>query len=167
MIVIERVTVKNALVFRNVRLRALDESPTAFSSTYAKESQIPHEEWIQRAVRWSSDGAVGLLAFQDDRVCGMVFCYTEQDHRDQGHVVSMMWVDSEVRRAGVGRLLIESVAAWAKGRGMRELKLMVTSVNHGAIAFYERLGFRMSGKTGPYPNDPAITEFEMLRPVSL
>ena len=96
----------------------------------------------------------------------MVFCYTEPDHSQHGHIVSM-WVDPEFRRAGVGRLLIDSVAAWARGRGMHELKLMVTSVNHGAIAFYERLGFRMSGKTGPYPNDPAITEFEMLRPISL
>ena len=56
---IERVTAENALVFKDVRLRALKEFPTAFSSTFAKESQISDEEWIQRAVRWSSDGAVG------------------------------------------------------------------------------------------------------------
>jgi ribosomal protein S18 acetylase RimI-like enzyme len=49
---------------------------------------------------------------------------------------------------------------------MRELKLMVTSVNDNAIRFYERLGFRMSGKTGAYPNDPAIAEYEMLLPLT-
>jgi ribosomal protein S18 acetylase RimI-like enzyme len=162
MIVIERVTTKRALIFKEIRLRALEESPTAFSSTHAKESQIPDEEWTKRALRWSGGGAVGFLAYGRDRVCGMVFCYAEPDHREQGHIVSM-WVDPEFRRSGVGRLLIDSVAAWAKDRGMRELKLMVTSVNHGAIAFYERLGFRVSGQTGPYPNDPAITEFEMVR----
>jgi ribosomal protein S18 acetylase RimI-like enzyme len=43
-----------------------------------------------------------------------------------------------------------------------ELILTVTSVNHGAIRFYERLGFRKTGKTEPYPNDPAIFEYEML-----
>jgi ribosomal protein S18 acetylase RimI-like enzyme len=164
MIVIERITTENALVFRDVRLRALQESPTAFSSTYAKESQITDDEWIKRSVRWSSDGSVGFLAYEETRVCGMVFCYTEQEHREQGHIVSM-WVDPEFRRASVGRLLIESVVAWAKRRRLHELKLMVTSVNHGAIAFYERLGFGMSGQTGPYPNDPAITESEMLLPV--
>jgi ribosomal protein S18 acetylase RimI-like enzyme len=43
------------------------------------------------------------------------------------------------------------------------LKLMVTSVNPGAIAFYERLGFSRTGKTSVYPNDAAITEYEMMR----
>ena len=162
---IERVTAENALVFKDVRLRALKESPTAFSSTFAKESQISDEEWIQRAVRWSSDGAVGFLAHEENRVCGMVFCFESEQDRGQGHIVSM-WVDPEFRLAGVGRMLILSVAAWAKDRSMRELKLMVTSVNHGAVAFYEHLGFRMSGKTGPYPNDPAITEYEMWLAVS-
>lgn len=162
MMVTERITTENALVFKDVRLRALKESPTAFSSTYAKESEIPDEEWTKRSGRWSSDGAVGLLAYDGDSVCGMVFCFTDQERRERGHIVSM-WVDPEFRRVGVGRLLIDSIAAWAKGRGMRELKLMVTSVNHAAIAFYERMGFRMSGKTEPYPNDAAITQFEMLR----
>lgn len=40
---------------------------------------------------------------------------------------------------------------------------MATSVNAGAIRFYERLGFRMTGNTEPYPHDPAIVECEMLR----
>ena len=48
------------------------------------------------------------------------------------------------------------------GRGIDELILTVTSVNNGAIRFYERLGFRMTGRTEPYPNDPAIFEHEML-----
>jgi ribosomal protein S18 acetylase RimI-like enzyme len=43
--------------------------------------------------------------------------------------------------------------------------LMVTDVNTGAIGFYERLGFRKTGKTKPYPNDPAMIEYEMLLPL--
>jgi len=38
MIKIKRITPEIALVFKQVRLRALEDSPTAFSSTYAKES---------------------------------------------------------------------------------------------------------------------------------
>jgi ribosomal protein S18 acetylase RimI-like enzyme len=44
-----------------------------------------------------------------------------------------------------------------------ELKLMVISANPGAIAFYERMGFKMTGKTAVYPNDSTITEYEMVR----
>jgi len=33
------------------------------------------------------------------------------------------------------------------------------------MAFYERLGFIRTGRTEPYPNDPALIEYEMSRPV--
>jgi ribosomal protein S18 acetylase RimI-like enzyme len=73
-----------------------------------------------------------------------------------------MWVAPEVRREGMGRRLIEAVVEWARGREMRDVKLMVTSVNHGAIAFYEQLGFRMTGKMEVYPNDASIKQCEMV-----
>ena len=56
MIEIKRITPETALVFKQVRLRALEESPLAFSSTYAKESQFPDEEWRRRASRCGGDG---------------------------------------------------------------------------------------------------------------
>lgn len=164
MSIIKRITAEDGLVFKEVRLRALQDTPTAFSSTYAKEAQFPDEEWRSRAARCNGVDRIGFLAYDDDRACGMVFCFIEEHDKDEGTIVSM-WVAPEVRQAGVGRLLIDSVVGWARSLGMHRLKLMVTSVNPGAIAFYERNGFTMSGKTGPYPNDPAITEYEMLRPV--
>jgi len=39
--------------------------------------------------------------------------------------------------------------------------LSVVSTNEAAISFYLRLGFTMTGKTEPYPNDPALIEYEM------
>ena len=165
MIAIERITLGSALVFKDVRLRALLEAPTAFSSTFAKESAFPDEEWKKRAMRWSSGPSAGFLAFDGDRGCGMVFSFAEELDPQRAQVVSM-WVAPEVRREGVGRRLIETVVEWARGRRMRDVKLMVTSVNHGAIAFYECLGFRMTGKTEVYPNDSAIKQYEMVRALS-
>lgn len=164
MIVIERITPEAALVFKDVRLRALRDSPMAFSSTYANESQFPDEEWRKRSVRGSSDGAAGFLAFDGERGCGMVFVFAEEQDACMARVVSM-WVAPDVRREGVGRRLIEAVVEWARLREIRQVKLMVTSVNQGAIAFYERMGFGMTGKTEVYPNDPAITEYEMVRAI--
>jgi ribosomal protein S18 acetylase RimI-like enzyme len=162
LIVIERITPQTALVFKDVRLRALLDAPTAFSSTYAKESQFPDEEWMKRSVRWSSDGSVAYLAMDGVVGCGIIGAYEENEQRAQ---VISMWVDPKFRRAGVGKALINAVVGWAGSRAMRELKLMVTSVNPGAIAFYERLGFCMTGKTAVYPNDATITEYEMVRAV--
>ena len=168
MVCLKPIAPEMAALFKEVRLRALKDAPLAFSSTYAKESRFPDEEWIKRSNRWNGDEAILYLAFDDaheEAVCGMVACYAEEEAGvSRGHVISM-WVDPRYRRAGVGKLLIDGLQTWAVLRGMRELKLMVTSVNQGAIDFYQRIGFRPSGKTGPYPNDPAVIEYEMLLPL--
>ncbi len=166
MITLEPIKPEVALIFKAVRLRALQDSPTAFSSTYAREAEISDEEWLKRSVRWSSDGSIGYIAFNMEKACGLVACYTEEQHPLRAHIVSM-WVDPAYRRAGVGKMLIDALSAWAKTRQLHELKLMVTSINESAINFYERIGFRKSGITGPYPNDPAIMEYEMLLPLHL
>jgi ribosomal protein S18 acetylase RimI-like enzyme len=163
LIVIERITPQTALVFKDVRLRALLDAPTAFGSTYAKESTLPDEEWMKRAVRWSSEGSAMFLAYKGEIACGIIGSFEEED--PQGAQVISMWVDPGFRRAGVGKALIEAVVDWARSRAVRELKLMVMSVNRGALAFYERMGFRMTGETAVYPNDATITEYEMVRTV--
>jgi ribosomal protein S18 acetylase RimI-like enzyme len=162
MIEIKRIAPDTALVFKDVRLRALQESPTAFSSTYARESLLPDEEWQRRAARWGGDENDAMfLAFEGEAVCGIVGSYVEPEQRERAVVISM-WVDPAYRRAGAGKKLIDAVVAWNRERGVRELTLLVTAVNAGAIAFYERLGFVKTGATGVYPNDPAIIEYEML-----
>ena len=168
MIFLKPITPDAALVFRAVRLRALADSPLAFSATWDAESRLSDEEWIRRCERWNGEHAIGYLAFDtldEKSACGLVGCYSESRSEDHsaphGQVVSM-WVDPVYRRAGVGTLLIDGLKDWAKSRGLRELRLMVTSVNQGAAGFYQRMGFRMTGKTEPYPNDPAIVEHEMV-----
>ena len=168
MIVLRPVTRETALVFKDVRLRALADMPLAFSSTYAKESQLPDEEWVRRTERWTGETAILYLAFDDagqNCACGIVACYAEEAAGvPTGHVISM-WVDPAYRRTGAGRMLIQGLKDWAEARGLRALELMVTSINQGAIDFYERLGFRKTGNTGSYPNDPAIIEYEMALPL--
>ena len=165
MIEIKRITRDTALVFKDVRLRALQESPTAFSSTYARESLLPDEEWQRRAARWGGDENDAMfMAFEGGTVCGIVGSYVEPEQRERAQVISM-WVDPAYRRAGAVKKLIDAVAAWNRSRGVRELALMVTCVNTGAIAFYEGLGFLKTGVTAEYPNDRAIIEYEMMLPL--
>ena len=169
MILLRPISPDTAFIFKDARLRALQDFPLAFSSTYVKESQLSDEEWIQRSARCNGDHAVGYLAVDDSdhgSACGLVACYAEQVSVPHGHVISM-WVDPAFRRAGIGRMLIDALGQWAGTRGLRELRLMVTSVNRGAIEFYERIGFRMSGAIRPYPNDPAIVEYEMVLPLDV
>ena len=162
MILIKRITPETAFVFKQVRLRALAESPTAFSSTYARESLFPDEEWVRRAARWGGEGNDAIfLAFDDEYACGIIGSYVEPENCNLAQVISM-WVDPRYRRRGVGKALIDGVMEWNRARDVSELVLMVTSVNIGAIAFYEQLRFRKTGAATQYPNDPSIVEYEMM-----
>lgn len=166
LISIEPITPSNAFVFKAVRLRALQEEPHAFGSTYARESQFPDSEWLTRVERWNGARGAGFLAMDGASPCGMVGSLLDQDDPTQAWIVSM-WTAPTHRRQGIGRLLITKAAHWASLRQARRLRLMVTSNNETAIRFYERLGFTRTGTTKPYPNDPSLQEYEMSRPLPL
>jgi len=80
------------------------------------------------------------------------------------HMVSM-WVAPAHRGRGVGKQLVNAILDWARSKHAQTLCLMVTSNNEVALRFYQRLGFVRTGKTEPYPNDPALVEYEMVRPI--
>ena len=164
MIVIVPITPLNAFVFKAVRLRALEDAPHAFSSTYAKESQFADPEWLARAERMNGERGAGFLAMDGENACGIVGSFLDQNDPTRALLVSM-WTAPSHRRQGVGHLLVEEVLNWARSRKVRTLLLMVTSNNESAMRFYERLGFSKTGYTEPYPNDPAVIEYEMLRQI--
>jgi ribosomal protein S18 acetylase RimI-like enzyme len=165
MTLLHQITPQIALHYKAVRLRALKDSPSAFGSTYLKESQFTDEEWDTRARNLTGERAVAYLALDNEEYCGIAGCFRNKQDSLNADLVSM-WVAPESRRTGVGRLLVDAIAAWAIDRGAQNLHLMVTSSNHAAIEFYKRNGFSMTGRTEPYPNDPKLIEYEMSRPLS-
>jgi len=165
MITLEPITPHNVSIFRAVRLRALQDTPHAFSSTYAQECQFTEADWIDRARRWNGERGVGFLALDDGTACGIVGSFLDSADPTRALLVSM-WTAPTHRERGIGRLLVNEVAGWARERGARVLQLVVTSNNGPAIRFYERLGFGRTGRTEPYPNDPSVIEYEMCRPIS-
>ncbi len=153
------------MIFKDVRLRALADTPLAFGSTYARESKFPDEEWIARATRMNGEKSVGFLAIDGDSPCGIAVCFLNQENPEEAQLVSM-WVAASHRQHGLGRMLVKEICAWAKLRKATYLQLLVTSINQSAILFYERLGFSQTGRTEPYPNDASLIEYEMVCPLS-
>lgn len=164
MIAIEPITPLNTFLFKAVRLRALLDAPHAFGSTYAKESQLTDSDWIKRVERWNGESGAGFLAMDGDTACGIAGSFLDQNDPTRAQLISM-WTAPTHRHRGIGRLLVKGVLNWAGSRSARILQLMVTSNNETAIRFYERLGFTRTGRTEPYPNDPAVIEYEMSRPI--
>jgi len=163
MIALEPITPQTVAVFRDVRLRALQDAPLAFGSTYARESRFSDEEWLGRVARWNGESGIGYLAMDRGHGHGIAGVLLEEEGAC-AHLVSM-WVAPTHRKCGTGRLLVDEIANWSRQRGVDVLQLMVTSSNEPAMLFYQRLGFSRTGGTEPYPNDPALIEYEMSRPL--
>lgn len=164
MVTIELVTAQNIFVFKEARLHALQDAPTAFGSTYARESQLTDGEWMERARQSDGVKRVMYMAVENGAVCGIAGAMRDEDGENKAALISM-WTAPTHRKRGMGRMLVEAVIAWARSRGVKALTLLVTSVNPTAMRFYERLGFVRTGRTEPYPNDAAVIEYEMAREI--
>jgi len=159
---IRRVTLDDVDVYREVRLRALLDSPSAFASTYDAERARPPHAWAER-VSGAASGAerAMFLAFDGAECVGLAGGVEDSLGADR-QLVSM-WVAPEHRGSGVAAALVAAVLAWAEGSGARTVGLWVTRDNHRARRFYERAGFTVTGDVQPLPSDPCKEEIRMLR----
>ena len=149
---------------RDIRLRALAESPSAFGSTYEGERDRTEAEWRQWAGRGRSGLGVMFVAVDDERFVGIAGGFPEEDHPDSVHLVSM-WVEPESRRNGVGHQLIDAVVTWARDVGASVVNLWVTDGNDPAIALYRASGFVPTGRHQPLPSNPSLREEKYTRQV--
>ena len=145
------------------RLRALADAPLAFGSTLAREEAFADDVWRERATRGAAgDDQVTYVAEAGDRWLGMATGLVDGADASRIDLVGM-FVEPAVRGRGIGRALVDAVAAWARARGAARLCLWVTSTNDAAIALYQRCGFRPTGRSKPLDHAPALSEVHMVR----
>jgi GNAT superfamily N-acetyltransferase len=120
--------------WRRIRLRALQEAPYAFGTTYAEASEWSAARWEAQVVEFAI--FVAVLYGHDVGVARGA----SHHHNDVRELVSM-WVDPAARRVGIAAQLIESVAKWAAAAGATVLLLDVVAGNAAAIALYGHAGF--------------------------
>lgn len=142
--------------WRDLRLRALEEAPYAFTSTLAEWSGEGDTE-----VRWRdrlSSVPVNLLARFGSGPAGMASARSP----DNGAVeLISMWVAPEARRSGVATALIEAIVAWALAKGASLVALDVREDNIAAIDLYRACGFVDVGES--QNSEPDATERRMVR----
>lgn len=137
-------------VYRDLRLRALDEAPYAFCSTFAEESQRTDDAWAARLA------APALGAYQqgwpfaaelDGTPVGLSWVKME----GAGASLYQVWVAPEARGRGVGAALLDAAIAWARARRAQALHLGVTAGDGAAARLYRRAGFVDVGAPEPRP----------------
>ncbi len=134
--------------YRDVRLRALKESPDAFGSTYEGSIMFTDEQWKDRLAQATPDLDLPMTALVDEQFVCLGWATIP---REESHTVHFyqMWVDPEFRGRGLGHTLMETALSWARGRGARTMELEVTCGDRPARRLYERLGFRATGEPIP------------------
>jgi GNAT superfamily N-acetyltransferase len=144
-------------VYRDVRLAALEDSPSAFGSRLEDERRRGDAEWRDRL-----EHRTQFVARDDGRILGTVGCLGEEV--DVAELVSM-WVAPEARGSDVADHLVDAVLTHARERGCGAIVLWVSDGNVPAERLYARRGFVRTGRTQPIDEHGPSRgmEFEMRR----
>ena len=141
---VRRLGIDEGARLRAIRLRALQEAPDAFGSTFEEAVARPPASWREQLEKLPT-----FVATRGDDDVGVVRCALDE-RGDTASLISM-WVAPEVRGAGVGATLIDAVIACARSSGAKRLRLDVAEGNARAIALYRRKGFLPNGETSVFP----------------
>lgn len=91
-----------------------------------------------------------LSALSGEKPVGYVMMYNAAD---EGEIANLA-VTKEMRRQGIGEMLMEHATAMAKDNGVVTMYLEVRSSNIGAKSLYEKLGFSPIGIRKNYYREP-------------
>jgi GNAT superfamily N-acetyltransferase len=160
---IRRIRADEGAHLRALRLRALADTPTAFSQTLAEAQRRMDDEWAAFAQKVAtSETDATFVAEEHGQWYGMAGALVHGD--DPGTVMLVaMWVDPVRRQLGVGASLVEAVVGWARARDARLVDLWVTETNEGALALYLRQGFVPTDRKKPLPSNPGLQQMRMVR----
>lgn len=93
--------------------------------------------------------SVIVLARRKDRA-DLVGC-VQVDKHDDSCYLSMLTVSPTMQNQGLGRQLVQAAEAQALAWECRFIEMTVISVRHELIAWYERLGFQVTGEKKAFP----------------
>lgn len=107
----------------------------------AIEKACFHAPWSEKMLREELGKGIFLVAERDGQAVGYVGCQTVLD---EGYITNVA-VSPDCRRQGIARMLIDTLTAQARERGLAFVTLEVRASNAPAIALYEGAGFGRVG----------------------
>jgi RimJ/RimL family protein N-acetyltransferase len=142
--------------YRDLRLRALADSPDAFGSSLAQEEGQPDEHWSARLALGAASGTdLPLVAEVDGDPVGLAWARIDASDRAAASLYQM-WVAPDSRGLGAGRMLLDAAIGWARSAGARSLALKVSCGDTPATRLYSRAGFEAVGVPEPLRPGSAI-----------
>jgi ribosomal protein S18 acetylase RimI-like enzyme len=137
---------EDAPAFQDLRLFALQESPSAFGSSYEDERDRNTQQIA--AFIAGSDERTFFGWFADEKLCGVCGVGREQGMKER-HIafIRSMYVAPPARNNGIGRqLLLAAMARASSWPGVEQVTLAVTASNDSAVNLYKSCGFVEVGR---------------------
>jgi ribosomal protein S18 acetylase RimI-like enzyme len=144
-------------IYKELRLRALGESPEAFGSTLAEALERSDADWSSRLVSDAFSGwDLPVVAEVDGEPIGLAWGHIKSSNPDVAYIFSV-WVDPRYRQLGAGKKLVDAVIDWARSMNARYLDLGVLLADSPAMQLYTRSGFEPVGEPVPFrPGSEAL-----------
>jgi len=144
---IRKVSINEWKELKEIRGKALEESPESFSLEPFESNNVSDDKWIELVKRaYDEIGNFQLFLIVDGEIAGCAGGVWDTYVRTV-HTGSLIWlyVLPQYRRKGFAELLVKDVIKRLKDKNKAKIKLLVTSTNKNAISLYEKLGFQKIG----------------------
>jgi len=150
-------------MWKELRLRALQDSPESFGEKYADAAKKTDDDWKQKMAEVAgSDAGDTLFAIVDNHVVGMMYVFIRPEQNDTGGIGGL-WVTPEARQKGIGKDLIRAALGWLTKKDIKRVSFWNNKSNPASSQFYERLGFIYSGIEKPLESNPNFIIGEMVK----
>jgi ribosomal protein S18 acetylase RimI-like enzyme len=148
------------LTFREATEADVDELVALIESAYRGDSGRvgwTTEADILEGQRTDPEGVLEVIKSPDSRLLtaecdGAIVSCCQLEHRGDHAYFGMFAVRPTFQGSGLGKVVIAEAERTAREAwGVTEMQMTVISVRNDLIAWYERRGYRRTGRTSPFP----------------
>ncbi|MFJ7335868.1 GNAT family N-acetyltransferase [Streptomyces sp. NPDC101116] len=153
-------TAATPLTFRDATDADVDELVALIESAYRGDDSRAGwttEADILEGQRTDPKGVLAVIKSPDSRLVtvereGRIVACCQLEHRGENAYFGMFAVSPLLQGAGLGKLIIAEAERQAREDwGVREMQMTVISVRDDLVAWYERRGYRRTGRMTAFP----------------
>jgi ribosomal protein S18 acetylase RimI-like enzyme len=150
---------------------------SAYRGDESKKGWTSEADLLQGEIRTDAGNLMDLMKTKDaaflkyaneaNKIEGCVFLHKQGDRLYLG----MLSVSPLSQARGIGRQLMNEAIFFAREKNCSSIYMKVISVRHELIAWYEKQGFKKTGKQEPFPTDnrfgipTQLLEFEIMEKI--
>ncbi|MEU9225437.1 GNAT family N-acetyltransferase [Streptomyces massasporeus] len=153
-------TATTALTFRDATDADVGELVALIESAYRGDDSRAGwttEADILEGQRTDPEGVLEVIKSPDSRLMaverdGRIVACCQLEHQGDHAYFGMFAVSPLLQGAGLGKVIIAEAERQARATwGVRQMQMTVISVRDDLIAWYERRGYRRTGRMTPFP----------------